>query len=129
MTSEQVSAPTGAAERLGPHPDPWKKAEVLLLQAIMLKDIAGRSDPGLAQAATASIQDIIDELCPRPPRIKVPHRFPPPPPPPDPFRFAAELAAAAAVAGRSSLRKEILNTAESLFSRAVETSMMEEPSE
>jgi len=91
-----------------------------LIQGARIKEVAERLSEGqhrtaLAKAASASIADAIDELCPPPRRIPWPR-------PPWAFEIVSELARVADSFADGSVRNELLNAAAEVTRRGLEDS-------
>jgi len=107
-----VARAEAAAERSGPHPDPWRVAVAQLVEAVQARDLAAKLPKGqreqVVRSATAAIDGILDDWCGTPPR-KFP--WPWPGPPPWTWDIVSELSAVANSLAAGSLRDGLLEVA------------------
>jgi hypothetical protein len=105
--------------RTEPSPSPWSPAVSFVMSAISLKEVASTLPDGqlrndLGKRADHAISMFIDDICPRPPRI----RWPWPGPPPWAYAIVTELALAANSFQEGRLRQDLLHVAGQLAQRA-----------
>jgi hypothetical protein len=107
------------APDFSPHPEPWREAVPLLIQAAQARELASRMEGRLKdqaiKSATSAIELVLDDWCGTPPR-KWP--WPWPGPPPWTWEIASELSLVAHSLQPGGLKDGLLDIAGQVMQKA-----------